>query len=264
MKRFILFSVLLLTPCLTLAQGFGGSAPSWLRLLSESGGTLTLSGDMVATKFSATAASGSVALKGNNGAKFCPGAETACFTSNGTTIMSQYMAATSVSVGTLSGNGITIATTTGTGIVSSASANGLRLKASLSDGASRYGFEFDTTNALSSADGLMLFSNGGTPIAEIGNTGEYAMDGDDQTGTPGAATINKPRMRVAVAAAASSVVITNSLVTATTPVYCQAQAADATCTQVANVVPGAGSFTVNMNAACTGNTAVACDVAPMF
>ena len=90
------------------------------------------------------------------------------------------------------------------------------------------------------------------------------MDGDDQTGTPGAATINKPIGRVAVAAAASSVVVTNALVAADSFVQPVLQTVDGTCTQILSCVPGAGSFTITMNAACTGNTNISFIVHPMF
>ena len=253
MKRFLLL-LMLIAPCLTLAQGFGGSAPSWLRLLSESGGTLTLSGDMVATSYTATAPSGSVGIQGVTNQKWCLGTGgTLCLFANGATIQTtSYFSST---------GGIV------TPIFSSYGLGSLTLNSGVESASNAYSFRFKSAAALTHAGAVIAefySDNAVTKVATIDKDGAYGIDGTDSTGTPGAATINQPRMRVAVAAAASSVVITNSLVTATTPVYCQAQAADATCTQVANVVPGAGSFTVNMNAACTGNTAVACDVAPMF
>lgn len=78
----------------------------------------------------------------------------------------------------------------------------------------------------------------------------------DASGTPGAATINKPMGKVAIAAGAASVVVTNSLVTADSHVEAVLQFGDATLTQILRVVPGAGSFTVTGNANATAATKV--------
>lgn len=75
-------------------------------------------------------------------------------------------------------------------------------------------------------------------------------------GTTGAQTIDKPAGRVNFAAAATSLVVTNSLVDTSTLVFATAQTNDATCV-VKNVVPASGSFTINMTAGCTAETAVA-------
>lgn len=76
----------------------------------------------------------------------------------------------------------------------------------------------------------------------------------DSSGSPGNATNNSPRGKAAFAAAASTVVITSSLVTATSTVLCVLQGADATLTDILRVVPAAGSFTVTGNAAATAAT----------
>lgn len=64
------------------------------------------------------------------------------------------------------------------------------------------------------------------------------------SGTTGAQTINKPAGRVNIAAAGTSVVVTNSLVTANSIIIAVAATADATA-RVTSVVPAAGSFTIN-------------------
>lgn len=64
------------------------------------------------------------------------------------------------------------------------------------------------------------------------------------TATVGAVTINKPVGRVNIAAAGTSVVVTNSLVTAASHVFAVMSSADAT-GRVTSVVPAAGSFTIN-------------------
>lgn len=75
------------------------------------------------------------------------------------------------------------------------------------------------------------------------------------TATVGAVTINKAAGRVNVAAAAASVVVTNSLCTAATLVMAIIAQNDATGI-IKNVVAAAGSFTITFNVAPTANCAV--------
>ena len=75
-------------------------------------------------------------------------------------------------------------------------------------------------------------------------------------GTTGAQTINKPNGSVNFAAAATSLVVTNSSALTTSLINAIAQTHDATC-HVQDVVAAAGSFTINMTAACTAETKVA-------
>lgn len=85
-----------------------------------------------------------------------------------------------------------------------------------------------------------------------------ALASNDASGTPGNTTINQPKGRVAIAAGASSVVVTNSLCLATSTVLAiiNQATADATLTQIVRVVPAAGSFTIYGNANATANTVV--------
>ena len=75
------------------------------------------------------------------------------------------------------------------------------------------------------------------------------------TGTVGAVTINKSSGRVNIAAAGTSVVVTNTFVTAASKVMAIVSQNDATAI-VKNVIPAAGSFTINLNAAATAQTSV--------
>jgi hypothetical protein len=77
----------------------------------------------------------------------------------------------------------------------------------------------------------------------------------DSSATPGNVTNNSPRGRVALAAAASTIVVTSSLVTATSAVFTQLRAIDGAATAIRNVTTGAGSFTITFNAASTGTAA---------
>lgn len=74
-------------------------------------------------------------------------------------------------------------------------------------------------------------------------------------GTTGARTINKPAGSVNFAAAATSLVVTNSFVTASSNVICTVQTNDATLKSV-QCVPGSGAFTMYANAAATEETRV--------
>jgi hypothetical protein len=74
-------------------------------------------------------------------------------------------------------------------------------------------------------------------------------------GTTGNQTINKPSGTVNIAAAGTTVTVTNSLVSASSIVYAVIRTNDATAT-IKNVVPAAGSFTINLNAATTAETSI--------
>lgn len=74
-------------------------------------------------------------------------------------------------------------------------------------------------------------------------------------GTTGAQTINKLSGTVNFAAGTSSLVVTNSLVTANSIVLCVIRTNDSTA-QLKNVVPSAGAFTINLTGNTTGETSV--------
>ena len=74
----------------------------------------------------------------------------------------------------------------------------------------------------------------------------------DSSGTPGNQTSNTPSGRCSIAAAGTTVTVTNSLVTAASRVFAVIATADATA-RLSHVVPGAGSFTITIVAA-TGTT----------
>ena len=119
---------------------------------------------------------------------------------------------------------------------------------------------FGNTNALSTPGAKIAnfcINNANTTATEAANIdvyGRYNMAATDATGTPGAVTVNKAAGQVAIAAGASSVVVTNSLVTTASIVLVVLQRVDATLTQILSVVPGAGSFTIRGNANATATT----------
>ncbi len=80
----------------------------------------------------------------------------------------------------------------------------------------------------------------------------------DQTittgGTTGNQTINKAAGTVNIAAAGTTVTVTNSLCTTSSTVYAVIRTNDTTA-RIANVVPGAGSFVINI-VACTNEVSI--------
>lgn len=74
-------------------------------------------------------------------------------------------------------------------------------------------------------------------------------------GTTGNQSISKISGTVNFAAGASSITVTNSLVTASSIIFATVRTNDATAI-IKNVVPGAGSFVINLNAAATAETSV--------
>lgn len=97
---------------------------------------------------------------------------------------------------------------------------------------------------------------------DLGVSGDLQVTGDVQFnavitagGTTGAQTINATAGSVNFAAAATSLVVTNSLVTANSVVIATVATNDTTMTSV-QVVAGAGSFTLYANAAATAETRV--------
>lgn len=98
-----------------------------------------------------------------------------------------------------------------------------------------------TANIVPAANGVPALG-----AANVGWKGVY-LDYTN-TGTVGAVTINKPAGRVNIAATGTSVVVTNSIVTAASHVFVQKSESTSTGGVVANVVPGAGSFTINVTA----------------
>ena len=99
--------------------------------------------------------------------------------------------------------------------------------------------------------------NFSTKVFAVDQAGKHVYPtAGNSTGAPGAATLNTPSGRSAIAAGASSVVITNSLVSASSIVWAVVQTTDGTLLRVDRVVPGAGSFTIIGNANATANVNV--------
>lgn len=121
--------------------------------------------------------------------------------------------------------------------------------------------ESQTTNTSGLLD-RWCAGNGSGCVTSFDWAGSLMLDSTDSTASPGAATINKPSGSSAIAAGASSVVITNNLVSATTNIQVTATEDDATCLAVEwFVTKAAGSFTVGVSQA---GGAVTCTTATNF
>ena len=85
-----------------------------------------------------------------------------------------------------------------------------------------------------------------------------ATDAGTTAPTTGAVTANTIQGRVGIAAGASSVVVTNPLVDATSKIFAVVAqaAADGTLLRVDRVVPAAGSFTIYGNTNATATTVI--------
>lgn len=94
---------------------------------------------------------------------------------------------------------------------------------------------------------------GGTTRA-AGAFTTLAVTRTDSSGTPGNVTNNSALGRAAFAAAASTCVVTNSTVTATSEVFVNLITTDATLTSCRVTAVAAGSFTVTGNAVATAAT----------
>jgi hypothetical protein len=89
-----------------------------------------------------------------------------------------------------------------------------------------------------------------TVLAAVSKDGKLIFNATNTaTGTTGARTINKPSGTANIAAGGTSVTVTNSLVSASSIVYCVIRTNDANATAIKNVVPAAGSFTINLTTA---------------
>ncbi len=99
----------------------------------------------------------------------------------------------------------------------------------------------------------------GTATKLVGATSDNTLTAIAATittaGTTGNITINALAGTVNIAAAGTTVTVTNSNVTANSLVFCTLRTNDTTAT-VKNVVPGAGSFVINLGAAATGEVSI--------
>jgi len=119
-----------------------------------------------------------------------------------------------------------------------------------------------STTALTLDTSQITYSESGTfgNTFRIATNGLQSAAGTDTSGTPGAATVNKPRGISCIAIGASSAVITNSLATASSFVQITPLSRDTTCKELAVTTRAAGSFTASCTANATAATCFAWEV----
>lgn len=104
-------------------------------------------------------------------------------------------------------------------------------------------------------DGIKVRVNGVVRFT-FTTDGGLTVDGTNTAaGTTGAQTINKMSGSVNFAAAATTLVVTNSLCTTTSKIFCTILTNDTTAL-IKNVIPASGSFTIRLNVAPTAETRV--------
>ena len=112
------------------------------------------------------------------------------------------------------------------------------------------------SSAVSGATAFIVENTTPSTLYSIENDGKVSYWATNTaTGTTGAQTIDRPSGTVNFAAGATSLVVTNSLCTTSSIVLPVIRTNDATAT-IKNVVPGAGSFTINLTVAATAETSV--------
>lgn len=119
--------------------------------------------------------------------------------------------------------------------------------------------------AFYNGQGLVFYTNYGADVAagdsatekfRIGSKGNFwVWSTNTAAGTTGAQTIDKASGTVNFAAGASTLVVTNALVTTSSIVFASVRTNDSTA-QIKNVVPASGSFTITLSAAATAETSV--------
>lgn len=116
-----------------------------------------------------------------------------------------------------------------------------------------------TTNAVAmngTASGMVEVNNATTGTFRDLKVRQYYADATNTTaGTTGNQTINKAAGTVNIAAAGTTVTVTDNLCTVNSLVFAVIRTNDATAV-IKNVVPGAGSFVITLNAAPTAEISV--------
>lgn len=114
--------------------------------------------------------------------------------------------------------------------------------------------EFLNANTGATTNYISSFNGSAGEVMNLRTDGHINILGTN-AGSTGAQTINRPSGTVQFAAAASSLVVTDSLVTASSICLATVQTVDTTMKSV-SCVPGSGSFTLTAGAASTGTTVV--------
>ena len=112
------------------------------------------------------------------------------------------------------------------------------------------------TSITGTTHNLLNLLVGGSSRFRVGNSGKITFDSTiTAAGTTGDQTINKPSGTVNIAAAGTTVTVTNNLVTTSSIVTAVVRTNDTTA-YIKNVVPSAGSFVITLGAAATAETSI--------
>jgi hypothetical protein len=115
---------------------------------------------------------------------------------------------------------------------------------------------FIATNRTSGSASHIDCQNNGVSVFKIDNLGKPSYESTvTASGTTGNQTINKTSGTVNIAAAGTTVTVTNSLVTTSSIVMAVIRTNDTTA-YIKNVVPAAGSFDINLGAAATAEVSI--------
>ena len=117
------------------------------------------------------------------------------------------------------------------------------------------GFSRNASRKIEINDGTPISATDETHLSDLFLRQIYLTQTITATGTTGNQTINKAAGTVNIAAAGTAVTVTNSLVSANSIVLAVIRTNDSTAT-IKNVVPAAGSFTINLGAAATAEISI--------
>lgn len=216
--------------------------------------------DVVAKSFSASQASGSDAFKATvAGARWHFGPGTTDYaTSSGTTAVIYAGGLEAVSYMNVTSNGYQLNGAYSL-ILGSAQALGDAATSILRGNSANSGTAIGAIAMCQNA-----YSTAGSRILALFNSttdkGGFTKDGafnplfTDDSATAGNRTVNAVSGANSIAALASTCVITNSVVKATSLVFCVLQFADISATTILSVVPSGTGFTITVNAAATADT----------
>jgi hypothetical protein len=116
-------------------------------------------------------------------------------------------------------------------------------------------FHIRGSNPSSGTNALLVQNSTPSDLYKIENDGKISYLANAISGTTGNRTINTPSGNVNFAIGATALTVNNSLCTTSSLVFATIRTNDATAI-IKNVVPAAGSFTINLDAAATGVTSV--------
>ena len=132
--------------------------------------------------------------------------------------------------------------------------NGYRLD--IISASSTHGARVRAPNANSGTNALLVQNTTVSDLYKIEANGKISyLATNTAAGTTGPQTINRPSGTVNFGIGAGSLVVTNSLCTTSSIVFATVRTNDATA-YIKNVVPAAGSFTINLGANATAETSV--------